>query len=132
MSKLEVIDGKQTTWEGLWWHPDCQYYSSAVISLAQLRKFKGNVRLYVKKNKFFENGKNGRPNYHFSLRDANSDNVREWDIEDIHDDELCRNDSRFGDEFECSICGTRCKVESLDAVDFSFRFCPSCGAEIKN
>jgi hypothetical protein len=82
MGKLEVFDGKQTTWEGLWWHSECNYFSSAVISLAQLRKFKGNVRLYVKKNKFFNNGENGRPNYVFCLRDAKSDNVREWEIED--------------------------------------------------
>ena len=60
MSKLEVFDGKQTNWGGLWWQPQSLYFTSQTISLAQLRKFKGDVRLVVKKNKYFDNGKNGR------------------------------------------------------------------------
>ena len=87
MSKLEVIDNKRSSWEGLWWHPECQYFSSAVISLAQLKKFKGNVRLYVKKNKYFNNGENGRPNYKFCLCDAKSANIREFQIEDIDEED---------------------------------------------
>ena len=80
MSKFEVFDGKQTTWEGLWWHPESGYFSSAAISLAQLRKFKGSVRLYVKKNRFYNNGENGRPNYNFILRDANTENDTELEV----------------------------------------------------
>ena len=72
MSKLETFDKKQTNWEGLWWHPEYGGFSSASISLADLRKFKGNVRLYVRKNRYYEHGENGRPNYHFCLKDANS------------------------------------------------------------
>ena len=86
MAKLEVIDGKQTNWGGLWWHPENQHFSSQAISLAELRKFKGNVRLYVKKNKFFKGGENGRPNYVFILRDAKSDNPFELSVEDVVDE----------------------------------------------
>lgn len=87
MSNLEVIDNKQTSWEGLWLHPESGYFSSAAISLAQLKKFKGSVRLYVKKNRFYNNGENGRPNYVFFLRDSKSEIVRELEVEDIEDDD---------------------------------------------
>ena len=88
MGKLAPIDGKQTTWQGLWWHPEYNGFSSSVLSLADIRKFKGHVRLYVRKNKFFEGGKNGRPNYNFCLKDANSDIFQNWEIEDdIEDDD---------------------------------------------
>ena len=52
--KLEVIDGKATNWGGLWWQPDSMYFTSQTISLSELRKFKGCVRLVVKKNKFYK------------------------------------------------------------------------------
>lgn len=82
MGKMEPIDGKQTKWEGLWWHPEYNGFSSSAISLADLRKFKGAVRLYVRKNKFFNNGENGRPNYHFCLKDANADVFNTLEVED--------------------------------------------------
>lgn len=72
MGKLEVIDGKMTTWEGLWWHPEINAYTSAAISLSELRKFKGKVRIQIRKNMYYEKGGN-RPNYNFPIRDANSD-----------------------------------------------------------
>lgn len=84
---MEVIDGKQTNWEGLWWHPESNVFSSSALSLAQLRKFKGAVRLYVKKNVFFNHGQNGRPNYVFIMRDAKSDKFFEISVEDIDDEE---------------------------------------------
>jgi hypothetical protein len=80
---MEVINGKQTNWGGLWWHPENGYFSSQVLSLAELRKFKGQVRLYVKKNRYFNRGQNGRPNYVFSFRDAKSDNCKEMAVEGI-------------------------------------------------
>jgi len=92
MSKLEVIEGKQTSWEGLWWHPEYQGFSSGVISLAQLRKFKGNVRLYMRKNKYYENGKNNRPNYTWCLKDANSATFKELEVEDDVDARLYTED----------------------------------------
>lgn len=73
MAKLETTDGKTTNWCGLWWHPEYNGFSSAPINLAQLKNFKGTVRLYVRKNKFFNNGENGRPNYTFCLKDANAE-----------------------------------------------------------
>ena len=85
MGRLELIDGKQTKWEGLWWHPEHNGFSSACLSLADLRKFKGKVRLYVRKNKFFNGGENGRPNYHFCLKYAESDTFYELEVEDEED-----------------------------------------------
>ena len=99
MGKLEVFDGKQTTWEGLWWHPEYQGFSSAAIDLSQLRKFKGKVRLYVRRNKFFEKGTN-RPNYCFCLKDSKSPTFTEIEIEDdttVVDVE----DHPYQDEFGC-------------------------------
>ena len=66
MTKLETFDNKQTKWEGLWWHGEYNGFSSATIDLSALKQFKGKVRLYVRKNKFYENGKNRRPNYFFA------------------------------------------------------------------
>ena len=82
MGNLEPFDSKQTKWEGLWWHPEYCGFSSDCINLADLRKFKGNVRLYVRKNKFFNGGENGRPNYHFCIKDANADVFNSLEIED--------------------------------------------------
>lgn len=82
MGRLEPIDNKQTKWEGLWYHPEYGGFSSASLSLADIRKFKGNVRLYVRKNKFFNGGENGRPNYHFCLKDANSEVFHLWEVEE--------------------------------------------------
>lgn len=82
MGNLEPIEGKTTSWEGLWWHPEYNGYSSAAISLADLKKFKGKVRLYVRKNKYYSGGENGRPNYHFCLRDANSETFQTLEVEE--------------------------------------------------
>ena len=86
MGKLEPIDNKRTAWEGLWWHPETGYYSSAVLNLGDLRKFKGTVRLYVRKNRYFAKGLNGRPNYVFSLMDAKGENVHDLSISEIDAD----------------------------------------------
>ena len=93
MGKLEPIDGKQTKWLGLWWHPEYNGFSSTVLSLDDLRKFKGNVRLYVRKNKFYNNGENGRPNYCFTLRDANAEMFNLLEVEDYEekDDDVYRD-----------------------------------------
>lgn len=93
MGKLEPIDGKQTKWAGLWWHPEYNGYSSTVLSLADIRKFKGNVRLYVRKNKFYNGGENGRPNYCFTLKDANAEvfNLLEVDEDEEQDDDVYRD-----------------------------------------
>ena len=86
MGKLEPFEGKTTTWQGLWWHPEINAFTSSVLNLADLRKFKGQFRIKVRKNKFFNNGENGRPNYNFVIRDAHSAVFR--DIE-VQDDDCC-------------------------------------------
>lgn len=73
MSKLKTFDQKQTNWLGLWWHPKYGGFYSSVISLSELRKFKGKVRLCVRKNKYYNKGENNRPNYCFSFKEADAD-----------------------------------------------------------
>ena len=87
MAKLETFDNKQTKWEGLWWHGEYNSFSSAAIDLSALKQFKGKVRLYVRKNKFYENGKNGRPNYFFCIKDSKADASRLLEIEDDEDED---------------------------------------------
>lgn len=83
--KLEPFDAKQTNWEGLWWHPEYCGFSSASINLSKLKQFKGNVRLYVRKNKYFNGGENGQPNYRFCIKDANADVSHALEVEDSID-----------------------------------------------
>lgn len=82
MGKLEPFDAKMTKWMGLWWHSEINAFTSGVFSIAELRKFKGNVRLQIRKNKFFNGGENGRPNYCFTIRDAKSDVFQKTEIID--------------------------------------------------
>lgn len=70
--KLKSFERQQTTWEGLWYHPEQLGFSSAVINLSKIKAFKGTVVLYVRKNKYYKEGSN-RPNYVFSIRDAKSE-----------------------------------------------------------
>lgn len=87
MGKLQTIDGKMTTWCGLWWHPECNAFHSPALNLSELRKFKGLVRLYVKKNRYYNNGENGRPNYCFCLRDANASVFQTLEVQDDEDEQ---------------------------------------------
>ena len=80
--KLTPIEGMQTNWAGLWYHPEYNGFSSGCIDLSALRKFKGQVRLYVRKNKYYNDGENGRPNYCFCLKDASSPTFTELSIEE--------------------------------------------------
>lgn len=82
MAKLEVYENKQTAWCGLWWHPESNSFVSPAINISSLRKFKGSVKLVVRKNKYFNGGENRRPNYCFTLRDTESQNEIELKIED--------------------------------------------------
>lgn len=85
MGRLEPIDGKCSTWEGLWWHPETNSFTSASLSLSDLRKYKGAVRLIVRKNKYYNGGENGRPNYKFCLRDVARDG-KQWPVADIDEE----------------------------------------------
>lgn len=78
-TRLKAIEKMQTDWMGLWYHPEHNGYSSAVISLAELRKFKGNVRIYMRKNKLYERGGN-RPNYCFCIKDSQSPTFTEIEM----------------------------------------------------
>lgn len=73
MGKLEPFEGKQTNWIGLWWHPEINAFLSPTLDLADLRKFKGQFKIQIRKNKYYNNGENGRPNYCFTIREAHSD-----------------------------------------------------------
>lgn len=86
---METFEGKQTNWEGLWWHPEYNGYSSAALNLDALKGFDGTVRLYVRKNKFYNCGENGRPNYNFCIKAANSDTFTDVTVEDDERVHLC-------------------------------------------
>ena len=77
---MKTFDCKQTKWEGLWWHPEYAGFSSSSINLAKLKEFKGNVRLLVRKNKYYNNGENSRPNYLFCIKDSKSDIFRNIEV----------------------------------------------------
>lgn len=80
MGKLQPIDQMQTPWIGLWYDKSSHGFSSQVISLSDIRKFKGHIKAYIKKNKFYEEGSQ-RPNYVMMLKDANSENPLELSVE---------------------------------------------------
>ena len=81
--KLEPFDRKFTKYQGLWYDSANHCFQSAVINLSQIKQFKGNIVVRVVKNKYFEGGKNGRPNYLFSLIDAKSESARSLEIDEI-------------------------------------------------
>ena len=135
MGVLEPFDNKGTKWSGLWYHPSSHYFTSATFSLADLRKFKGNVRLVVKKNRFYENGENKRPNYVFIIADSKSEKYRDLEVvEDksstmqILSDEGSWETSYYPfypgcvNYYKCSLCGEK--------NDKQTNFCPNCGAEM--
>jgi len=94
---MKTFDRKQTNWEGLWWQSDCHYFKSAVFNLSELKQFEGAVRIYVRKNRFFNNGENNRPNYCFCIRDANSEISHELEILEL-EDEISEDKDFFTDD----------------------------------
>ena len=81
MGKCESFDQKRTKWQGLWYHPESYSFSSTTLSLADIKKFKGNIRLIVKKNKFYEQG-SSKPNYVFMIVDSDNVKFSPWEVED--------------------------------------------------
>ena len=76
---LHAFDRRETTWEGLWYHPESHNYTSAAINLSQLKKFKGSVRLIMIKNKFKKSA--NAPNYLFRIQDTQADaNANEMNV----------------------------------------------------
>lgn len=102
MKKLEPFDSKQTKWLGLWWHPEYNGFSSSALNLSVLKQFKGTVRLYVRKNRYFNKGENGRPNYVFCIKDAKSDEpyTMEIETEEENDVQTDKNGNRLYTEDE--------------------------------
>lgn len=77
MGKTEIVDRKSTGWSGLFWHPEYQYFSSELIPASVLKKLRGNVRLIVKKNKYYCQGKKELPNYNFTIKEMGSSSKEE-------------------------------------------------------
>ena len=89
MGKLEPIDNKRTEWQGLWFHHENNSFTSCTFDLSDLRKFKGKVRLVVRKNRYYNNGINGRPNYVFMICDSKNEKYNLLSVvdEDNEDDD---------------------------------------------
>ena len=82
MSNLEPFEQKRTKWQGLWYNPSNYTFTSTTLDLADLRKFKGKIRLIVRKNKFYDKDLN-RPNYIFMLIDSKCEKFNPFEIEQI-------------------------------------------------
>lgn len=68
MDAFEKIDGMESNYEGLWYHNENHNYTSAIIDLEQLKKFKGKVQIVMFKNRFHTK-ENGKPNFIFKIVD---------------------------------------------------------------
>ncbi len=91
MAKLESFKGKQTKWEGLWYHPEFKGYSSCSLSLKSLKDLTGNVRLCVFKNKYKKKGDN-RPDLLFMLKSSSSEIFNPLEIEDEDEENYAKQD----------------------------------------
>ena len=78
---LKVIENQRTDWGGLWYNAGNHSYSSEAINLAELRKFKGTVRIYMKKNRYYDKELN-RPNYVFTIASVKSDRFTDLSVVD--------------------------------------------------
>ena len=132
MGKLEPFDQKRTNWQGLWYHKHNYCFTSASINLADLKKYKGCVRLVVRKNRYYNDGQNDRPNYVFMLVDSKAERFR--DLEAVDDNDYDSEEEaqakwwRVWDEYGqlviahiCSRCGKQIGEDTLC-------FCPKCNA----
>lgn len=86
MMKSEAFDNKKTETIGLWRQPGTATYMSMAISLAQIKKYKGKVRIFVRRNKFYKKDSN-RPNYVLWLCDSDSENCEEFEVIDADENE---------------------------------------------
>ena len=91
MARLQSSTDKRTNWAGLWYNPASHQYISQTTSLAQIRQFKGNVRLIVRKNKFHKPC-NNTPQYQICICDSHSPEARNTlemqDIAEYEDREM--------------------------------------------
>ena len=133
-NKLEPFDGKRTKWQGLWYQKEWHCFSSSAFNLADLRKFKGAFRIKVIKNRYYNAGENGRPNYLFTIMDASGKNVLDLEVED--------NEQNSGTwkyvhwieglteiyTYECSECGCQLVGSYCDNPP---NYCPDCGMKME-
>ena len=83
MAKKIDFTGKRTEWLGIWYNPQSHVYLSEVINLAQLRDYKGSIRMVMRHNRFYEKHSN-RPNFQIMLCDSKSlDEPHEVAVEEI-------------------------------------------------
>lgn len=66
---MESYDMKRSNWMGLWYDSSTYSYKSAPINLANLREYKGSIRIIARKNKYYDKDSN-RPNMVFMIADA--------------------------------------------------------------
>lgn len=114
MSKLDLFEGLQTKWCGLWYHPHNGGFSSTAFNLSELKKFKGTVKIYVKKNKFYKKDTN-RPNYVFCIKDSNSPTFIELEIEEDEDAKSCYFDEDNG----CYYTGDDERLYTYEEVQYA-------------
>lgn len=112
--KIEVFENLQTGWIGLWYHPEVGGFSSGTINLSILKKFKGNVKFYVRKNKLYSKDTN-RPNYVFCIKDSNSPTFSELTIEEDEDAKSCYFDEDNG----CYYTGDDERLYTYEEVQYA-------------
>ena len=133
MGKLEPFDGKRTKWNGLWYHKHNYCFSSESFDLADIKKFKGRVRIIVRKNRFFENGKNGRPNYVFMIVDSTNEKYIDLEVVDDDTEEIAEAgfwDARYDPLWPGVVIGYKCS-ECGQSSEEKHRYCPCCGADME-
>lgn len=92
---MEWFDKKQTEWEGLWYDPKCGCFISPAFNMATLKQFKGFVRLWVTKNRYFEKGTK-KPNYVFCIKDTKSYTGKELTVKDKPDEKFYEYEDEDG------------------------------------
>lgn len=85
--KMKPFDKKTSGSIGLWWDPNSQYFTSGSINLSVLKAFKGNVKIIVKKNRYYSKESN-RPNRLAFIVDCKSDKAKLVTVEDIESKDI--------------------------------------------
>ena len=69
--ELKKFEGMQTEWLGIWKNENYNGYMSQSINLNVLKEFKGNVRFYLRKNRYYKKDSD-RPFYVLCVKDSKS------------------------------------------------------------
>ena len=73
---MKIFERQKTDWVGLWKDEDNKMYISPSVNLKPFKDFKGNVRVIVRKNKFYTKGSN-RPQMQLMIVDSQSMNAKD-------------------------------------------------------